>query len=453
MRVEAEFPEKLNFLFHPYRYKVARGGRGSAKSWSFARALLLMGTQRRLRVLCAREFQLSIRDSVHKLLKDQVALLNLHSHYKIFQSSLLGRNGTEFAFTGLSTLTIDAIKSFEGYDVCWVEEGQVISKRSWDILIPTIRKEGSEIWISYNPDLETDETHKRFTLTPPEGTMNVEMNWRDNPWFNNVLEGERLHCLASQPDDYDNIWEGKCRPAVEGAIFYKQIEQMEAQNRIRPVPYDPMLKVHMVFDVGYGDALGCALVQKVSSEIRVIEYLEANRTDWNVYSAELRTRPYNWGRVWLPHDCFAKRIESGGRSSYDVLVALGWDCAARAEITELSIEDGIRNTRLRFPQMFFDRDKVAADEPLEPNTPDFNATDLNGRMVEALKRYRRKINEKDDLIGKPIHNIFGHASDVTRYIAANADNMTNDKAEVEFDMSKLVGNVNLGGTEAGWMAA
>lgn len=453
MRVEAEFPEKLNFLFHPYNYKVARGGRGSSKSWSFARALLLMGVQRPLRILCTREFQDSIKLSVHQLLKDQIGLLGLNAHYDVFESTIIGKNGTQFSFAGLSTMTITSIKSYEGVDICWVEEGQAVSKRSLDILDPTIRKPGSEIWVSYNPDLETDPIHQFLTINPPKGTVNVEMNWRDNPWFTERLEAKRLHCKKYAPDDYDNIWEGKCRPAVEGAIFYKQMQQVIDQGRVRDVPYDPMLKVQLVFDVGYGDALGCALVQKLSSEIRIIEYLEANRTDWVTYSAELKTRPYNWGQVWLPHDAFSKRIESGGLSSSDILIAQGWDVVPREAITELSIEDGIRNARLKFPQLYFDEGKTAAQKALVPTVPGFKATSLNGRLVEAVKRYRRSINQKTEVIGAPIRSIYAHAADVVRYIAANADNMSNETADL-IDVSQFnraIMPVNQ--SQGAWMAS
>jgi phage terminase large subunit len=242
MEINAQFPEKLRILFWKARYKIARGGRGSGKSWSFARALLIMGVQKKIRVLCAREVQLSIKQSVHKLLKDQIEIMGLQSHYKVFETEIRGINGTEFAFTGLSNLTIDTIKSFEGIDICWVEEGQAVSKRSWEILIPTIRKDKSEIWVSYNPDLDTDDTHQRFTTKPPPDCLNVEVNWRDNPWFSDVLEQERLHCLKYDPDGYDNIWEGKCRPAVEGAIYFKQIQEAELNGRIKTVPHDKMLR-------------------------------------------------------------------------------------------------------------------------------------------------------------------------------------------------------------------
>jgi phage terminase large subunit len=449
MDIKADFPEKLQPIFTPSRYKVARGGRGSAKSWSFARALLIMGLQRKLRVLCAREVQLSIKQSVHKLLKDQIELLGLSKHYTVLEADIRGVNGTEFAFTGLSQLTVDTIKSFEGYDVCWVEEGQVISKRSWDILIPTIRKEASEIWISYNPELESDETHQRFTIDPPWNCINIEVNWRDNPWFSNVLNDERLHCKKSTPDDYDNIWEGKCRAAVEGAIFFKQIQEAEAQGRICNIPHDPLLRTHIVPDLGWEDSLTAALVQRHTSEIRIIEYLEFNHTGLDEMSAELKTRPYNWGRIWLPHDGFSGSLKSKGKSTYDILKALGWDVAMRHEITEVSIEEGIRLTRMAFPRMYFDKEKAAALKAPE-NIPgsNVNHTNLSHRLLECLKRYRRHINMKTQGVTAPVRDPFAHGADTTRYIALNADNMHN---ETDTPVIK-VRLPQYGQQQQGWMA-
>ena len=134
-----EFPQKLEILFEPKRYKVLYGGRGGAKSWGVARALLVLGVKKTTRVLCAREFQNSIGQSVHKLLSDQIIALKLESFYEITQNSIRGKNGSEFAFVGLKN-NVANIKSYEGVDICWVEEAQSVSKTSWNVLIPTIRK-------------------------------------------------------------------------------------------------------------------------------------------------------------------------------------------------------------------------------------------------------------------------------------------------------------------------
>lgn len=416
MEIDAEFPKKLKFLFQPKRYKIARGGRWSAKSWSFARAILILGVHRPIRVLCTREVQKSIDDSVHALLKDQIKLLGLDSQYEPTQKKIFGRNGTEILYTGLLQHTILSIKSYEGIDICWVEEGQAVSERSFKILIPTIRgngpwggKDQSEIWISYNPELETDPVHQRFTIDPPENCINVLMNYHDNPWFSDLGEKERLECKRKDPDGYPNIWEGKCRPAVEGAIYYKQIEAAEEAGRICNVPYDPLLKVHVVVDIGYNDDTSIGMYQKVSSEYRLIDYIEGHQRTWDDYDNELRTRKYNWGKLWLPPDGFAKRIESQGKSSAMILGKLGWNVAPKELILEnqLGVEEGIKLTRLNFHRLYIDKIKCAA-------------------FIEHIKRYRRHINQTTEAEGSPVHDDHSHAGDKLRYFMVNAKSMTNE---------------------------
>ena len=217
---KAEFPVKLQGLFQKSRYKVLYGGRGGAKSWGIARALLILGAKNPIRILCAREFQTSIRDSVHKLLCDQIESLGLLGFYEITQASIRGRNGTEFSFVGLKN-NVSNIKSYEGVDICWVEEAQTTSRLSWNILIPTIRKGGSEIWISFNPELETDETYQRFVANPPEDCITMRVNWSDNPWFPETLRLEKDSLKARDEEAYNQVWEGLCRQTVDGAIFAK----------------------------------------------------------------------------------------------------------------------------------------------------------------------------------------------------------------------------------------
>ena len=190
MQANVEFPLKLQCLFQPARYKVLYGGRGGAKSWGIARALLIIAANKTTRVLCAREFQTSIKDSVHKLLCDQITALQLNDFYEITDRTIRGKNGSEFNFVGLKN-NVANVKSYEGVDVCWVEEAQTVSKRSWDTLIPTIRKEESEIWVSFNPELETDETYQRFVIHTPENAVIQKINWNDNPWFPEVLRLEK----------------------------------------------------------------------------------------------------------------------------------------------------------------------------------------------------------------------------------------------------------------------
>jgi len=235
---KAQFPAKLECLFKPEksRYRILWGGRGGAKSWGIARALLILGARKPLRILCAREFQTSLKDSVHKLLCDQIESLGLMGFYEITQASIRAQNGTEFFFSGLKN-NVTNIKSFEGVDICWVEEAANVSKLSWNVLIPTIRKEGSEIWISFNPELETDETYQRFVVKPPNDSIVTKINWSDNPWFPETLNLERESLKNRDMDSYNTVWEGVCRQTVDGAIFAREMQMAELQQRITNVVY------------------------------------------------------------------------------------------------------------------------------------------------------------------------------------------------------------------------
>ncbi|KKL55428.1 hypothetical protein LCGC14_2255520 [marine sediment metagenome] len=224
-RLEVEFSEVYEFLFEKYRYKCAWGGRGGGRSWAFARALIIIAAQQQLRILCAREFQRSIKDSVHKLLADQVSLLKQDAEYTIRRDGIFSRCGSEFMFAGLKH-NIGNIKSMEGIDICWVEEADKVSQDSWDYLIPTIRKDidhggnrDSEIWLTFNPDLETDPTYKRFILHPPPESKIIKTSWRDNNWFPNVLKKEKDYMYTVDPERAAWIWEGECRSHSDAQIM------------------------------------------------------------------------------------------------------------------------------------------------------------------------------------------------------------------------------------------
>lgn len=200
------------------RHKIARGGRGSAKSWTVARLLAVRGYARPIRWLCCREVQKSIRESSLRLIADQIHALGLSEHYDIQRDIIKGANGTEFIFAGLRDHTADSIKSYEGCDGAWIEEAHSVSERSANVLIPTIRKPGSELWWTYNPDQDDDFVHQLAEKGDPEHVLVITINWRDNPWFPDVLDAERRRMQAINADLYDHIWEGKCRSAA-GLLF------------------------------------------------------------------------------------------------------------------------------------------------------------------------------------------------------------------------------------------
>jgi len=422
-RIKAEFPEKLECLFEPSRYKVLYGGRGGAKSWGVARALLIQGAQKTLRVLCAREFQNSIRDSVHKLLSDQVEELGLSYFYDCQNTVIRGINGTEFTFEGLHH-NVTKIKSYEGADRVWVEEAQAVSKRSWDVLIPTIRKDGSEIWLTFNPEFEDDETYQRFVIDPPRNAKVVFINYRDNPFFPAVLEEERLELKRKDPDAYDHVWDGKCKNWVEGAIYANELRSAYDEGRIREVQFDPDTEVYTAWDIGHTDDTAIWWYQVISGEIHILESYALSggspshfvtqilgvqttidivdgepvvKKGEPIKELEHRTK-YKYACHWLPHDAKAKTFAASGKSvQQQLLAALGWGMVRI--VPGLSREDGIQAARTTFPRCYFDKDGCAEG-------------------LRALRKYQRKLQVDEISLKKnPEHDWSSHYADAFRYLA------------------------------------
>lgn len=390
----AQFPEKLGFLFEPARYKVCYGGRGGAKSWGIARALLIQAAQRPLRVLCAREFQTSIRDSVHKLLSDQIAALGLEGFYEITQASIRGANGSEFAFVGLKN-NVGNVKSYEGVDVCWVEEAQTVSKNSWNVLIPTIRKENSEIWISFNPELETDETYQRFVINPPENSIVRKINWSDNPWFPETLRAEKDALKNRDIAAYNTVWEGICRQTVDGAIFAQEMQLADLQGRITRVPYDSSKPVHTIWDLGWSDQTAIWFLQFIGMETRLIRYVEDSQKTISFYLAELQKFGYIYDTFWLPHDAENRTLAANGKSIEEIVRAAGYKVNI---IPRVPVADSINAARTIFSNCWFDRENTAEG-------------------INCLRHYRYDVDPSTGQFSKqPLHDHYSHGADAFRYI-------------------------------------
>ncbi|MEO7398360.1 MAG: PBSX family phage terminase large subunit [Ilumatobacteraceae bacterium] len=213
-----QIPEKMRPFLEPHRHKVAHGGRGGGKSWAVAQMLIARAVSTPTRWLCAREVQVSIKQSVHKLLDDQIKAMGLGAFFDVTATSIRGANGSEFFFAGMQDHTVDAMRSYESCDGAWVEEAHAVSERSAEVLIPTIRKPGSEIWWTYNPQSEDDYVHKRFVIQGDPNAVVCEVNWRDNPWFPPELELERVRLKGINTDLYNHVWEGHCR-SLAGLLF------------------------------------------------------------------------------------------------------------------------------------------------------------------------------------------------------------------------------------------
>jgi phage terminase large subunit len=393
---KAEFPEKLQCLFDPpsTRYRVLYGGRGGAKSWGVARALLILAAKDKLRVLCAREYQTSIKDSVHKLLSDQIQDLGLDSFYEITQASIRGKNGSEFFFVGLKN-NISNVKSFEGVDICWVEEAQTVSKTSWNVLIPTIRKEKSEIWVTFNPELETDDTFQRFVVHSPKDCVIEKINWYDNPWFPDTLRLEKDDLKERDIEAYNTVWEGICRQTVDGAVFAKEMQSAELEGRIMRVPYDPSKPVHAVFDLGWADATAIWFIQFIGMEIHLIRYLEDTQRTISHYLSVMQTFGYVYDTLWLPHDAQNKTLASNGRSIEEIVRAAGYKVQITAKVP---VSDSINAARTVFPKCYFDREDCADG-------------------LQCLRHYRYDVDPDTKMFSKsPLHDQYSHGADAFRYI-------------------------------------
>ena len=391
-----QFPAKLKCLFEPKnsRYRILYGGRGAGKSHSVARALLCMGVKDTLRILCAREFQTSIKDSVHKLLVDQIYNLGLQAHYEVTQNTIRGTNGTEFIFAGIKN-NINGLKSIEGIDYCWVEEANNVTATSWDILIPTIRKEKSEIWVTFNPELPTDETFKRFVITPPDNAIVQKVNWNDNNWFPEVLDLERQSLRTRDFEAYQNVWEGFTRSTIDGAIFAKEMQRAEQDNRICNVPYDAVKPVIAVFDIGWADSTAVWFVQFIGMETRLIRYYETNQTTISEILAKMQTFGYVYDTLYLPHDAQNKTLAANGRSLEDIVRASGYNVRI---IDRVPIADSINAARTIFSKCYFDRENCYEG-------------------LQCLRHYRYDVDpETGRFSQKPLHDNFSHGADAWRYI-------------------------------------
>jgi phage terminase large subunit len=428
-RVKLQLPRKLGFLLDCHPYKVAWGGRGSLKSWSFARALLTLGMAQPLRVLCAREVQKSLSESVHQLLKDQIKALDYGDLYNVTENAIRGtRQDTLFRFTGLSDQTAESLKSYEGFDVLWLEEAQAIRRRSFQIALPTIfRTKGSEVWVSFNPNMDSDETWERFVVNPPPGAVVQEMNWRDAVscgWWTPEMEQLRQYDLIHSKDQYANIWDGKPNVVIAGAIYATEVVELITEGRFRPIPYDPRLPVHRIWDLGWNDLMVCIMVQKPHpSALNVINYLEESHITYANFLAAMDALKYKWGTDWLPHDA-GQHHPTSGTNAFTQLRDLGCKLGVGSDgqpgIPKSDPEARIRAGRMMFPRIYLDNSKF--DTP--PERPDR----LLGaaHLMERLKRYKRNVPRTTQEPTGPMHDVASHGADAWGGLAEIVDRIRNE---------------------------
>lgn len=297
-------------LLKPSRYKGAYGGRGSGKSQFFSGLLPEYAlAQRGFRGVCIREVQKSLKESAKRLIEDQLSKYGLGTAdgFKVYREVIETPGDGQILFQGMADHTAESIKSLEGIDVAWVEEAQSLSARSLQLLRPTIRKDGSEIWFSWNPRRQTDPVDMmlRGNEVPTDASV-IKANWDANPWFPKVLEQERLDCLRTQPDQYPHIWEGEYATVLTGAYYAEHLAKAKLEGRIGNVAADPLMTYRAFWDIGgtglKADATAIWICQFIGREIRVLDYYEAQSQPLAVHLNWLRERGYSKATCILPHD-------------------------------------------------------------------------------------------------------------------------------------------------------
>lgn len=349
--------------------------------------------------VCGREIQKSIKDSVHRLLEGIIRQYKLDSFYRVLDSEIRGRNGTEFIFRGLKHNTRD-LKSLEGADRLWIEEAENVSDNSYELIIPTIRKDNSEIWISFNPKNASDPTYRRFVKNPREDSYVKKVSWRDNPFFPAVLNKERLELERTDPEAYEHIWEGGLDTRKSGAVYAKQLDAARGDKRICRVPYDPSSEVFTAWDLGFGDSTAIWWLQFVGRELRWIDYYENSGEQLGHYAQIIKSKPYNYVKAghFLPHDGGHGNIR--GDSVTHQLSGLG--IANRVLERETDINPGIELLRQTITYSVFDADKCADG-------------------LHALENYAYEWDDDRKIFkNKPAHNWTSHAADAARYAAIAA---------------------------------
>jgi len=400
---EVRLPKIFRPLDEQHRYKVMYGGRGSSKSWSVARKLILRAVQEPILILCTRELQKSIKQSVHRLLKDQISMMGLAAFFDITDNSIKGRNGSEFIFIGTKH-NPEEIKSTEGIDICWIEEAHNLTEASWDIIDPTIRKSGSEIWVTFNTRFKFDHVYQLFIAnSPPPGAWVQRINHQDNPYFSDTTMPAQME-YAKQEDyeKYLHIWEGQLKILAQGAIFGKQVLKAREEGRICKIPVTANSPVYTFWDLGRNDHTAIWFMQNIGKEYRMIDYYENRLQDIEHYCRVVcgratddemkdagitemdnkRRQAYIYGEHYMPHDVEAQPLGlkqtrkqqfiEGGVKPINVVTRIA------------NKNDAIELGRQIFPEVWFDTERC-------------------DRGNECLANYRYQYNDDKDT-----HNLAPH---------------------------------------------
>ena len=371
------------------------------------------------RIVCAREIQNSIKESVRQLIVDKISELELEPLFQILDQEIRGPKGSLIIFKGLQAFNAHNIKSLEGFDVCWLEEAQTISDISWRLLRPTLRKPGSEIWVSYNPRFDTDAVDKFFRgPNPPEDSIVVEINWDDNPMFPEPLMREMINDYKNDPEMSDHVWGGNYEIVSEGAYYARLISEADKEGRLKSGVYDPTKPVMTSWDIGIDDYTAIWFWQQHETRATVVDYYETSgegaeeivRTALPELIPDLaaaaagcaslgRDEPYTYGMHFFPHDIANREWGAGGRSRYEIMSAFGVK----------PIHRGAANGPV---------ERVASSRRLLPLV-EFVPSERVNLGIKRLRNYRRKFNDALGTYTTPIHDEASHGADAFGEFAIN----------------------------------
>jgi phage terminase large subunit len=380
------------------RYKGAYGGRGSGKSWFMASLLIDYALcNKGFRAVCIREVQKSLKESAKRLIEDTIEQHGVGSRFNVLADRIETPGGGVILFQGMQDHTADSIKSLEGMDVAWTEEAQSLSARSLELLRPTIRKPGSELWFSWNPRRKVDPVDVMLRGDRPTDSVVVRANYNNNPWFPEVLEQERLDCLRTNADQYAHIWEGDYITVSSGAYYAASLATARAEHRIGRVAADPLLPLKAFCDIGgtgaRSDAFSIWIAQFVGQEIRVLDYYEAQGQPLASHVEWLRSKGYTpeKAQIVLPHD------GSTQEKVYDVsfesaLKSIGYGVTVIPNQGKGAARSRIESARRLFPSIWFN----------EPTTQG---------GLDALGWYHEKTDEHRNIGLGPDHDWSSHAAD------------------------------------------
>lgn len=401
--LQIRIPDKLVPVFEgEAMYRGSYGGRGSAKTRTFAKMAALRGVVFAEAgisgvIVCGREFMNSLAESSFAEVKAAIAEEPwLASKYDVGESYIRTKDGrVEFAFIGLRR-SLYSLKSKARILILWVDEAEQVSEDAWMIADPTVREDGSEIWVTWNPARKKSATHKRFRLDPPPHSKIVAMNWRDNPWFPNTLNIKRLADQEKRPDQYEHVWEGDFVTAVDGAYFARHLTEAREQGRIGFFAKDPLMTVRAFWDIGgtgkKADATAIWIAQFIAGEIRVLDYYEAQGQPLAVHIEWLRKRGWESALCVLPHD----------GDTHDRIHDVSYDSALRAAQFETQIipnqGPGAAKMRVEAARRLFSSIRFNAD------------TTEHGRDALGWYHEKKSDDEREALLG-PEHDWSSHGAD------------------------------------------